>query len=224
MPPGLWCYRIDARRLLLGGALTDGGSLVQWMARTLRLDSLAAAEAQARALPPGAGQDGLSILPFLSGERAPGWASHATAAVTGVTKATTPVHLYRAGLEAVALRLGRIVELLVEARALAPGACVGASGTALEKSPLWRQIVADVLGVEVALGRVAEATSLGAALLMAEALFGPGEPGEPCVAAPVGVEEAARHVPDAGAHAAYKEVMRRQSALYDALYPTSSSV
>ena len=200
---------------------------MQWMARTLRLDSLPAVEAQARRLPPGAGQDGLSVLPFLSGERAPGWAPDATAAITGVTKATTPVHLYRAGLEAVALRLGRIVELLAAAGALGAGARVGASGTALERSPLWRQMLADVLGMEVVLGRVSEATSLGAALLMAEALFGVGEGVE------VGPEEeedgavAARHVPDAAAHVVYKEVMRRQTALYDALYPpavTSASV
>ena len=37
VPYGLWCYRIDKSRLLLGGALTDGGSLVQWMTETLSL-------------------------------------------------------------------------------------------------------------------------------------------------------------------------------------------
>lgn len=193
---------------------------MQWMARTLRLDSPAAAEAQARRLPPGAGQDSLSVLPFLSGERAPGWAFDAAAAIAGVTKATTPVHLYRAGLEAVALRLGRIVALLAAAGALGAGARVGASGTALERSPLWRQMLADVLGMELVLGRVSEATSLGAALLMAEALFGVGEGVEVGQEGEEdGVVVAARHVPDAVAHAAYKEVMRRQTALYDALYP-----
>ena len=30
LPRGLWCYRIDARRVVVGGALTDGGSMVQW--------------------------------------------------------------------------------------------------------------------------------------------------------------------------------------------------
>lgn len=31
MPFGLWCYRIDRHRLLLGGALTDGGSVIKWL-------------------------------------------------------------------------------------------------------------------------------------------------------------------------------------------------
>ena len=30
-PEGLWCYRIDGRRVLYGGALTDGGSLIHWL-------------------------------------------------------------------------------------------------------------------------------------------------------------------------------------------------
>lgn len=100
---------------------------------------------------------------------------------------------------------------------------VGASGTALERSPLWRQILADVVGMEVVLGRVSEATSLGAAVLMAEAVFGGGKgEGEEGVARAPLPEEAAMHVPDAAAHAVYRGAMRRQSALYDALYPPTT--
>lgn len=55
---------------------------------------------------------GLTMLPFPSGERAPGWNLEATAAMVGLTRATTREQVYRAALEAVALRLGSIIKLM----------------------------------------------------------------------------------------------------------------
>jgi len=37
IPRGLWCYRIDPRRVIIGGALSDGGGLYAWLRRTLSL-------------------------------------------------------------------------------------------------------------------------------------------------------------------------------------------
>jgi gluconokinase len=39
IPPGLFTYRIDRRHILVGGALTDGGSVVEWVQKLLNLDS-----------------------------------------------------------------------------------------------------------------------------------------------------------------------------------------
>lgn len=39
VPQGLWCYRIGADHLLLGGALNDGGSVFQFLRKTLRIDA-----------------------------------------------------------------------------------------------------------------------------------------------------------------------------------------
>ncbi|GAB5031647.1 sugar (pentulose and hexulose) kinases [Nannochloropsis oceanica] len=217
VPPGLWCYRIDKSRLLLGGALTDGGSLIKWMMETFRVGTTtAAAEAEARQCQ--AGGHGLMVLPFLSGERSPGWNPDAKATITGLTKHTTGADIYRAGLESVALRLAAIVSLM--APHLRDGVVVGASGTALECSPLWRQILADVLGMEVRLGKQSEATSLGAAILMSEGFFGRQEEG--------GMEEGDeweeealhRHVPAEKAHTVYMEMLKRQDELYEAMYPS----
>ena len=47
---------------------------------------------------------GLTVLPFIAGERGPGYAAHARAAILGLTQATRPIEILRAGLEAVALR------------------------------------------------------------------------------------------------------------------------
>jgi glycerol kinase len=70
-------------------------------------------EAAASALP--ADGHGLTLLPFPSGERAPGWNLDAKAAIVGLTRATTQPQVYRATLEAVALRLGSIIRLLAGA-------------------------------------------------------------------------------------------------------------
>lgn len=37
VPRGLWCYRVDRHRAVLGGALTDGGSVFEWLRSTLAL-------------------------------------------------------------------------------------------------------------------------------------------------------------------------------------------
>lgn len=87
---------------------------------------------------------------------------------------------------------------------------MGASGTALEVSPLWRQILADVLGLDVILADASEATSLGAAVLMAEGLY------DTRLAADY--EEACRHTPHPESYAIYQRAIQRQESLYEALY------
>ena len=55
---------------------------------------------------------GLVVLPFLRGERAPGWCESATCTISGISKWTTPIELLRAGMESIALRLGVLFSLL----------------------------------------------------------------------------------------------------------------
>ena len=86
---------------------------------------------------------GLTVLPFLAGERAPGWAGHARATIHGLTLATTPRDILRAGLEAVAYRIALVFALLRPVLPADPQ--VIASGGALLHSPAWLGIIADVL-------------------------------------------------------------------------------
>jgi gluconokinase len=60
----------------------------------------------------GPAQHGLTLLPFFSGERAPGWRDEATCAITGINKWTTPVDFLQAGMESVALRIAQVYSLL----------------------------------------------------------------------------------------------------------------
>src|SRR5918912_360435 len=153
--PGLWWYRVDRRRPLLGGALSEGGNLVAWMRATLRLDTLPDLEAEIAAMAPDA--HGLTVLPFLAGERSPGWAAQARGAIAGLSLATHPVEILRAGLEAIAYRFALIQRRL--AAVAAPDAEVIASGGALLSSPAWMGMMPDVVAIPTTLGATYEPDS-----------------------------------------------------------------
>ena len=206
-PRGLWRYRLDRRTSLIGGALSEGGNAYAWCRKVLRLADDEATEAALAAL--GADEHGLTVLPFLAGERAPGWRGERRAALTGLTLDATPLTILRAVLEAVALRLARVYDLL-RPRA-APDHVVVGSGGALVASAAWAQIIADALGHPLIVSREEEATSRGAALLALDAL-GIRPFNEP-VPAPMGQT----FVPDPARHARYVEALARQRALEETL-------
>jgi gluconokinase len=202
-PAGLFGYALDARQGVVGGALNEGGNLVAWLRATLRLPAAAETEAAVEAMPPDA--HGLTWLPFLAGERAPGWRGDLRGAVVGITLDTAPLQVLRAALEAVALRLALVGERL--APLAAPGAAVVASGGAMLASPAWRRVVADALGRPVLASGEPDASARGAALLaLRETGLLPSFDRAP---ARVG----ARLDPDPTRQAAYRAALERQRAL-----------
>lgn len=159
LPPGLWRYQLDSNRFALGGALTNGGSVWAWLAQTLRLSE------NPFPLPPDS--HGLTVLPFLGGERAPLWRDDLTGAVIGLSTSTTPDAIAQAHLEAVAYRFAAVREFL---RPVAPEAELIGTGAGLLASPQWQQILADVLGEPLLVSSEEEASSRGAALWARECL------------------------------------------------------
>lgn len=204
MPRGVWCYRIDAPRLILGGALSNGGNLVSWLTSTVRIDALDTAEQElASAEPDG---HGLTVLPFLVGERSPNWAGHARAAIAGLSLHNRPIDILQAGLESVAYRVALMYDLM---KPVAPGAEeIVASGGALLSSPSWVRMMADVLGQPITTSAEAEASSRGVALLALEQL-GAIE-GIGAVPAEFGV----RYEPRPERHERYRAARERQQKLY----------
>ena len=202
LAPALWSYRVSQQRVVVGGALSDGGGLLQWLAESLKID-----EVDVRALDPDA--HGLTVLPFWSGERSTGWSSDARGGIFGLRQKTTPVEIVRATLESIAYRFALIARALDE---VAPNATIFASGNALRSSPLWLQIIADVLGRPLLFGGTAEASIRGAALLALEAVGKIGTIEEDSIA----VEQVFE--PDVLRHARYQQGLARQEELYDRLY------
>jgi gluconokinase len=205
VPLGLWLYRVDAERGLLGGALTEGGSLFAWMQQTLALGGNL--EADLAQMQPDS--HGLTLLPFLAGERSPGWAENAQAAITGLRLSTTPLDILRAGLESIALRFALVYRRLNEAVPQARE--VIASGGAILASPAWMQIIADALNRPLTACAEAEASSRGAALLALESLGALRDLRE----APPALGQT--YFPDEARHEKYADALERQQELYAAL-------
>jgi gluconokinase len=169
LPPGLWLYLLDAKRALLGGALSEGGNVFAWLSHMLQISSLKEAEARVAKLPPDG--HGLTVLPFITGERSPGWHTDAHAVITGLLAHTTPVDIVRACMEALAYQLEIVYKQLNEA--LQTGEKkprVIGSGGALLSSPTLQQIIADTLGTPLYPSRDLEASARGVALLALTAL------------------------------------------------------
>jgi gluconokinase len=153
--PGLFLYRVDERRIVEGGALSDGGNLHAWLERTL-------ADVDGSITERSPDEHGLTFLPFLGGERSTGWDPDATGAVVGLTFETTPRDLRQAALEGVALRFAAIADLLPEVEE------VVATGGGLLSDPDWIQVTADALARPVTVSGVKEASLRGAAVAALE--------------------------------------------------------
>jgi gluconokinase len=208
LAPGLWCYRVDRECVVVGGALSDGGGVLQWLHESLNLyGDDATLQEKIAALEPDA--HGLTVLPFWSGERSTGWNADARGGIFGLRQQTRPVEIVRAVLESIAYRFALIARALGE---VAPDAMIAASGNALRSSPVWLQIIADVLGRPLLLGGAAEASSRGAALLALEAV---GKI-ESIEQDSVSIEQVFE--PDLSRHARYQEGLERQEELYQRVY------
>jgi gluconokinase len=205
LPAGLWCYRLDADRLVTGGALSNGGNLYAWLLETLGLQGKDL-EGRLRRMSPAA--TGLTFLPHLAGERSLGYAPHAFGAIAGITSATTPEDMVRAGLEAVAIECARINRRLDGV--VSTTSRLVASGRALLSSGAWMQMMADAMGKPLGAGRVKEASCRGAAMFAIESL---GVGGPPMRDPGVGRV----FTPRAAATRAYRKAELRQETLYRAL-------
>ena len=165
-----FCHAIPRRWHLMGVMLSAGGSL-RWLRdqlgepeRTIAArtgadpyDLLTQEAAQAPA-----GSAGLLFLPYLNGERTPYPDPEARGAFVGLTARHRRAHLVRAVLEGVSFGLRDSLELIKGLGV--PLRQVRLSGGGA-RSPLWRQIQADIFGVELVLVNTTEGAAFGAALL-----------------------------------------------------------
>lgn len=157
VPPGLWCYRVDERRSLLGGAINDVGRAVYWLRTTLDLPP--GQEGAALTEPPRATTP--LVLPFLSGERSTGWQARARAVFTGVSAGSTPLDLWRGGVEGIALTYARVAEQLGTQTTLTR---VRVGGSVQQGLPEIVSVLADVLGLPATPVTIKRMTLHGTAL------------------------------------------------------------
>jgi gluconokinase len=155
---------------------------------------------------------GLTILPFISGERSLGWHADARMTISGIQAHISPADLLRAGMEAVAYQLDALCEQLCRALQVEKTMpTIIGSGGALLGSVTLGHIVADALGVPVYPSLDHEASARGTALLALEAM------GILPDVAQVSPHLKPEIKPDAENHAVYMKGAERQQKLYQAL-------
>jgi len=158
-----FCHAVPSKWHFMGVMLSAAGSL-QWYSDTLARDeSFDNLLTPAGEVPPGC--EGLTFLPYLTGERTPHPDVHARGAFVGLTTRHTKAHMTRAVLEGVAFGLKDSFELIAQA-GLPDDIEVRIAGGGA-KSPVWRQIIADILGARLVSTSTTEGGAFGAALLAA---------------------------------------------------------
>ncbi|KAL7564799.1 hypothetical protein ACA910_021060 [Epithemia clementina (nom. ined.)] len=185
VPNGLFCYRIDRYHILLGGALTDGGSAIEWIRELLGLEesikfkecmefveaSIGKQMEATPSTPPVPLSTPLVTVPFLSGERSTGYRGGATGVLFGLTRETKAMDLVQSCLEGVTLRLRaivqRILQVLDATAKTTKGSQIIVSGKALEANYVWRQMISNCTKLPVLLDTYTmDGTSRGVAILI----------------------------------------------------------
>jgi sugar (pentulose or hexulose) kinase len=156
---GLWAFQSAARGVdIVGGPVNAHGLAVEWLS-TVTGRSVAELLHLASDAPPGA--NGVMLLPYLNGERAPRWNPALRAELTGVSAQTTVADLARATLEATAYGLAHVAMVLRSGGAQIDS--LVCSGTPA-RSALWCRIKAAVLEAPVDVPAESDLAAYGAAL------------------------------------------------------------
>jgi gluconokinase len=214
-----FCYALAPGRWVVGGAINNGGVVLRWAGEALAPDLGEHPEAQLLALAAEvpAGSAGLIMLPYLLSERAPHWNALARGAYVGLTRHHGRGHLVRAALEGVCQQLALVLAALGDAGNEVRE--IRATG-GFARSSLWRQMLADVLGMAVGYPAGHEGSAFGAALLGMQALGIVDSIDR--AAELVRIDEVAE--PDPAAAATYAELRPIFAGLYDALAPTLAAL
>jgi xylulokinase len=206
-----FCHAVPGRYHLMGVTLAAGGALRWWRDATgggLDYDAISSLAAQA---PPGS--EGLVFLPYLTGERTPHLDPRARGAFVGLNLRHTLPHLTRSVMEGVTYSLKDCLDLMIglgvpvtEVRATGGGA----------RSPLWRQLQADVFGLPVRRTSTDEGPAFGAALLAGVAAGAYSDVFDACEVVQLNPDE---DVPDPDRHEMYERYHSAYADLYAATAP-----
>ena len=209
----VFCYDLADGRWVVGGAITNGGLVLDWARETLGrdVDTLLADAAEVPA-----GADGLLALPHLLPERAPHWDDGGAGALVGLHRRHGAGHVTRALLEGVCLQLRLVLDALREA-GLAVHEVRATGGFA--RSALWRRMLTDALDLPVGFPVVDQGSAFGAALLGMQGvgLLPPGPDPLVDAAERIPIAETLHPGDDAAVYAARLPLFERLHDLVDGL-------
>lgn len=216
-----FCHAAPGKWHIMGVMLSAGGAL-RWYRDALCAEERAEAQAAGRdpyeyitasAAGAPAGCEGLTFLPYLTGERTPHKDPYAKAAFIGLSLRHDKRHLARAVLEGVAFGMRDSLEIIRGMDTPVNEIRVSGGGA---RSALWRQILADVCGAPITVINVDEGPAYGAAILAAVAAGLHENVEDACAAI---IREVDRVEPDPQAAEAYAPCYAEYQEAYAALAP-----
>lgn len=165
-----WCYNLTDDMWVAGGAINNGGIIMRWLRdkvchysnhrlEDIDIDPYDLMTLKASKIP--AGAEGLLLLPFFTGERAPYWNSELRGMFFGLSLNHSRSHMIRAGMEGICFSLNCVLSALKDFGQVKD---IRVSGS-FTKSPLWLQIMADIFGEHITLPQNSEGAAFGAAVL-----------------------------------------------------------
>ncbi|MDO4608104.1 MAG: glycerol kinase GlpK [Clostridia bacterium] len=146
----------------LEGSVFIGGAVIQWLRDEMKLiDNAAQSEDCARAVNDSAG---VYIVPAFSGLGAPYWDMYARGTICGLSRGANRNHIVRAGLESIAYQTNDLITAMQNDAEVKLGTLKADGGAA--RNRFLMQFQADISNTTVSVPENAEATALGAALLV----------------------------------------------------------
>ncbi|MHB0856303.1 MAG: xylulokinase [Anaerolineae bacterium] len=216
---GRWHVVPDLWTLI--GAISTPGAALQWFRDRFYAgeggdgQALYARMTQEAAASP-SGANGVVFLPHMMGERAPIWDPNARGVFFGLSLGTERGDMVRAVMEGAAYAMRHLIEIIQERSGVPIRRVITVGGAA--RNAFWRQLKADVWGLELLASPVREAASLGAALTAGVGAGLYADYAEAVrLAVPTGGEVS---VPDPNQAAAYDRAYRIYRRLYPALADT----
>ena len=173
-----FCYALTGKHWVVGGPVNNGGIVLRWVrdefavaetetAKRLGIDPYDVLTHIAARVPAGAA--GLLFHPYLAGERAPMWNPDLRGSFFGLAMHHRKEHMIRAVLEGVVMNLYTILPAIEDL--IGHAHVIKATG-GFARSPMWRQMLADVFDRDVVVPESIESSCFGAAML---GLFALGE-------------------------------------------------
>ncbi len=202
---------VAARRILSGSSNRFQTSI----ARRLKRGETAEQVLQAMAARIPEGSEKLLCLPYWTGAMTPYWDGHARGAFVGLSGLHGKAHMYRAMLESLALEERLLTTGVERATGQTIDEIILLGGGS--RSPLWCQIIANVLGRRVKLAREQESTALGAGIHAAAAV-GLFNDIRNAADAMTGTDKS--YEPDQASHARYAEIFEAYRSIYPGLKDT----
>lgn len=171
--PGMtFNYLLNKSTFVSGGAINNGGILVDWLLRNFLNDAHNYEHLFETIASIPAGSEGLIFLPYLYGERAPIWDAKSSGAYFNIQPKHTQAHFLRAALEGLCYTLQDV--LLGLESVTANLSQINVSG-GFSSSVVWVQLLTDVTGKKLMLFDVEEASAMGAVYLAMNVINPEGE-------------------------------------------------